>query len=110
MIRKSPIICRRSGVRKFEIDLRQPTFRLARSPLQLVGIVFLSAQSAGKTPLLKPLSKTELRSKLMRTQAYGSRQPQWQTFSKNAAQLGAFELRRGHHPLEAIEALRSLLT
>src|SRR6202041_3584580 len=42
MIRKSPIIRRRSGVEKFEVDLRRTDFRLAPSPLKVAGIVFIS--------------------------------------------------------------------
>ena len=50
-IRRSPIIQRRSGVRKFELDLRRPSFRLAPEPLKIVAVVHLSAQRAGSRPL-----------------------------------------------------------
>jgi hypothetical protein len=108
-IAKSPVIRRRSGVKKFEVDLRRGRFRLAKSPLKIAGVVFLSSRRAGTRPLLKPLSKSDLRANLAFEQAYGASQPQWRTFDKNISRLAAFELRRGRHPLEAVEALRSLL-
>jgi hypothetical protein len=109
LIRRSPVIQRRSGVTKFELDLRQDPFRLAKSPLKIKSIVFLSAQHAGPRPLLTPLANSELVAKMASEQAYGAGQPQWQTFVKNAARLQAFELRRGRHPVEGVEALKGLL-
>jgi hypothetical protein len=106
---KSPVIQRRSGVKILELDLRCERFQLAKSPLKLVGVVFLSPEKAGNGPLLKPLPKSALRANLALEQAYGASQPQWRTFSKNISRLAAFELRRGRHPLEAVEGLRSLL-
>ena len=108
-IRKSPVIQRRSGVRKFEVDLRRKPFRLAQSPLELVGAIFVSSQSAGTGPLLSPLTNSEVRARLASSQAYGAHQPQWGTFSRKMTRLDAFELRRAHHPSEAVAVLRSLL-
>jgi len=108
-IRKSPVIRRRSGVRKFEVDLRCAAYRLAPTPLKIVATVFLSAHSAGDRPLLRPLSKAALLAKLTAAQAYAANQPGWTTFGKNISRLGAFELRRGNHPLEAVDALKALL-
>jgi hypothetical protein len=108
-IRKSPVIRRRSGVRKFEVDLRQGDYRLARSPLKIVAVVFLSAQNAGTHPLLEPLSGSGLQARLAANQGYAANRPEWSTFSKSVSKLDAFELRRGRHPLEAVEALDSLL-
>jgi hypothetical protein len=108
-IRNSPVIRRRSGVDKFEVDLRHDSFRLAKSPLQIEALVFLSSRSAGDGPLLRPLPKPELLAKLEIMQAYGASQPQWRTFGAKVSRLGAFELCRGHHPLETVAVLRSLL-
>lgn len=108
-IRASPVIRRRSGVKKFELDLRQGAYRLAASPLKIGAIVFLSAQKAGGGPLLRPLAKSSMRARLTEAQAYAANQPQWSTFRKRVARLDAFELRRGEHPLEAVDALRSLV-
>lgn len=41
--------------------------------------------------------------------AYATSQPEWAAFRKSVSGLGAFELRRGKHPLEAVEVLRELL-
>jgi hypothetical protein len=108
-IRKSPVIRRRTGVRKFEVDLRRGRYRLAPSPLKIAAVVFLSQQSAGDRPLLTPLSKPRLLARLTAAQAYAASQPQWSTFSEGVSKLKGFEMCRGRHPLEAIEALRELL-
>lgn len=108
-IRASPVIRRRSGARKYEIDLRRGPFKLAKRPLQIVSIVFLSSQIAGKNPLLNPLARGALRQRLASMQAYGASQPHWRTFSRNASRIATFELRRGNHPMDAAHALRSLL-
>ena len=108
-IAKSPVIQRRSGVEKFEMDLRRGPYRLAKTPLRIVGVAFLSSQRAGTRPLLRPISRSVLIDNLKREQAYGAGQPQWQSFRRNISKLPAFELRRGDHPAEAAEALRSML-
>jgi len=109
IIRRSPVIRRRSGVKKFEVDLRRGDYRLARSPLKIAAVVFLSPQSAGAGPLLRPLSKTSLLAKLTDAQAYAVNQPHWGAFSKGLQKLNAFELSRGRHPIEAVETLSALL-
>jgi hypothetical protein len=108
-IRKSPVIRRRTGVKKFEVDLRHGRYRLAPSPLKIAAVVFLSQQSAGDRPLLAPLSKPRLLARLTAAQAYAASQPQWSMFSEGVSKLDGFEMRRGRHPLEAVEALRELL-
>jgi hypothetical protein len=108
-IRESPVIRRRSGVRKFEVDLRRGAYRLAASPLKIAAVVFLSPQRAGGRSLLKPLSKSDLLAKLTAEQAYAANQPKWTAFCKSVLGLDAFELRRGNHPFEAVETLRALL-
>lgn len=108
-VRRSPVIQRRSGVRKFELDLRQGEYRLARAPLEITGIVFLSAQSAPGSALLRPLKRSEMLARLKRFQPYAASQPQWRTFARNVSRLETFELRRGQHPLQAVECLGSLL-
>jgi hypothetical protein len=108
-IRNSPVIRRRSGVRKFELDLRSGNYRLAASPLRIGAVVFLSAEKSADGALLRRLSKTSLLARLTSAQAYASSQPGWATFARRLCDLGGFELRRGRHPLEAVQALRSLL-
>jgi len=108
-IRNSPVIRRRSGVRKFEVDLRRGNFRLAKAALQIATVVFLSPESGGKQPLLARLRPPTVRSRLTVEQAYAAGQPQWPLFLRNILRLPSFELRRGRHPREAVDALRELL-
>src|SRR5258708_10359995 len=108
-IRHSPVIRRRSGVKKFELDLRRGSYRLAASPLQIGAVLFLSPKSAGTGPLLKPLSKSTVPANTPEAQALPPTQPEWPIFKRRVFHLDAFELRRGLHPVEAVEALRALL-
>src|SRR5580704_15630588 len=90
-IRHSPVIRRRSGVKKFELDLRRGGYRLAASPLQIGAVVFLSTKSAGTGPLLRPLSKSRLLANLVKAQAYAANQPEWPIFKRRVSRLDAFE-------------------
>jgi hypothetical protein len=108
-IRKSPVIRRRSGIEKFEVDLRQGNYRLAPKPLKIAAIVFLSAQRAARGPLLKPLPPGELPARLALHQAYAANLPGWAVFRKAASRIPAYELRRGRHPVDAVEPLQALL-
>lgn len=107
-IRTSPVIRRRSGARKFEIDLRRPGLRLAPAPLRLRALVFLSAARA-RGPLLCPLTRQVVRARLIAEQPYAAGQAGWQEFLAHAVQLPAFELRRASHPRAAVEAVAHLL-
>ena len=109
VIRESPIISRRSGVRKFEVDLRQGSYRLAPAPVQLTAVIFLSPASAAGGPLLQPLSRAQIQQRLAIEQPYAANQPGWAGFCRKVGRLGAFELRRGRHPFEAVTALRNFL-
>jgi hypothetical protein len=109
MIRNSPVIRRRSGVEKFEVDLRRGGFKLAKAPLKIIGVAFLSPRAAGTGPLLRSLATSETLARLKKEQAYGASLPQWRAFSRNLLRLGGFEVRRGAHPSASVEALRSLL-
>ncbi len=97
VIRASPRIRRRSGVQKFEVDLRCKDYRLAASPPSLAAAVFLSPRSGGKT-LLRRLSGADMRTRLAAAQPYAAGQPQWNLFASNMEALGGYELRRGRHP------------
>jgi hypothetical protein len=108
MIRRSPIIRRRSGVAKFEVDLRQTRYRLAAAPLKINSLIFISKESAGSRALLMRLSKSRLREYLLASQPYAASLPEWRAFTRSAARLDAFELRRGRHPEEAVAALHEL--
>ncbi|HZO24323.1 MAG TPA: hypothetical protein VFB37_17655 [Steroidobacteraceae bacterium] len=105
----SSIIRRRSGVEKLEIDLRRPRYRLASQPLRIRAVAFISARRAGARALLAPLAQGRLMQRLAATQKYAAHQPGWARFVRQACRLPAFELRRGQHPHEAVEALMRVL-
>ncbi len=108
-IRKSPVIRRRSGIEKFEIDLRQPQYAIATGPLRIGAVVFVSPRSAKTVALLAPMGKKEVTRRLAASQRYAAHQPGWSDFSRQVSRLPAFELRRGRHPQQGIEALERLL-
>jgi hypothetical protein len=109
LLRRAPVIRRRSGVEKLEIDLRQRRFRLARAPLEVVGVVDITPRQAGSGPLLAPLAPRELVRRLRVSQPYAASRPGWGAFVRRIRSVPAFELRRGRHPRETAEALRQLL-
>lgn len=108
-IRRSPVIRRRSGVRKYEIDLRAGRYPLAEHPLRIGAIVFLSAQSGAGRPLLERLSQKEALPMLIHEQAYAANRPPWASFIRSVKRLPFFELRRGDHPRESVAELRELI-
>ena len=109
LVGDSPVIRRRSGVRKFELDLRQDRFRLAPAPVKVAGIVDLSPRKGTGKTLLAPLSSSELAARLVSSQPYAAGQSGWSMFIRNVRAVPAFELRRGAHPMEGVAALRGLL-
>lgn len=108
-IRRSRIIRRRSGVEKYEVDLRRAKFDLAASPLKVAGIVFISEQAGRRGVLLTPLRRYDTLVRFKKSQPYAIKQPGWTTFKKRIAATPAFELRRGRSPAEAADALHGLL-
>jgi hypothetical protein len=109
IIRRSPVIRRRSGVVKFEVDLRNRYFSLARAPLKVTAVVFLSAQTGGAHAAIRPLTQAALGVRLRTMQAYGASLPQWREFSARLPRMSGFELRRGNHPAQTVQMLRSIL-
>ena len=108
-IGRAQVIRRRSGVRKFEVDLRQRRFHLAPRPLAIDALVALSARSAGREPLLVPIARREALARLRASQPYASSQPGWRRFLQRMRTVPAFELRRGRHPRDSVAALEELL-
>lgn len=109
LIRGAPTIRRRSGVKKFEMNLRDKQFRLAQNPLKIIAIAFLTRQNASARPILTPLSAAAARAKLADMQGYGTSLPSWRAFGEQVSHLTLLEARRGQHPNETVEALRSIL-
>ncbi len=108
LIRKSPTIKRRSGMEKYEVDLRKTGFSLAGAPLNIAAIVFVSARRTD-APLLTPLKASVTLQRLLKGQAYGAAQRGWQSWARHVRRVPAYELLRGTRPLDAVEALRRLL-
>lgn len=109
-VRRSPMICRRSGARKHELDLRTVPGRLAASPLRIAFTVFLSRRKAVRPSALVQLSHAALLEHLRREQPYAVGLPNWRGFERRIAALPAYELRRTAHPDMAISQLRSVLS
>jgi hypothetical protein len=107
-LRRAPRIRRRSGVAKCEIDLRSLGGRLARAPMALSALVFLSRSRAAGARLA-PLCADEALRRFAAAQPYATLLPGWRAFRAQLARLPAFELRRGTHPTESVVALRHLL-
>jgi hypothetical protein len=108
LIRESPIIRRRSGIAKFEVDLRRTRRPLAAAPFKIDTLIFISKEGAGAGRLLTPLRRSRVREYLTASQPYAASLPEWRPFSGGASRLAAFELRRGRHPQEAVAALQAL--
>jgi hypothetical protein len=109
LLHSSSVIRRRSGVEKLEIDLRRAHYRLARAPLRIEALVFVSPKRARDRVLLAPVPRARLMPSLEAAQRYAANQPGWRAFARQFSRLPAFELSRGQHPLEAVEALKDLL-
>lgn len=106
----APVIRRRSGIRKYEVDLRREYGRPATRPLSLVGAVFVSAQSADRPDaLLTPLDAHDASLLLEGDQPHASSQPGWRRFKREIMGRGIHQLRRGRHPRDSVDALRRLL-
>lgn len=109
-VRHSPQILRRSGVRKFEVDLRGAGFRLARRAPALHAVVFLRGGRPRAATRLEPLPVAALRRQLTAEQPYAAHQPGWQRLLAQVSRVPAFVLRRAAHPRAALEALTPLLS
>ena len=109
-IEQSPTIHRRSGVDKYEVDLRDGRGRLAQEPLELACVVFVSRQPAeNPQDLVRPVPIGELLPRLLAEQPYAASQPGWDAFVRTVERRGAYELRRGRHPSDSVDALLQLL-
>jgi len=108
-IAASPVIRRRSGVEKYELDLRQSGGLLAAAPLKLAAIVLLSPETAEDGPLLRALETSSALARIRASQPYAVRLDNWPGFERICTELPFVELRRGRHPREGVAELRRLL-
>lgn len=108
----SPVIRRRSGVHKFEADLRRAPAPLhtAQAPMQVAGTVLVSSEHAtDPATLLTRVAPEDIAATLAADQAYATRQAGWHDFAQRMARLPMYRLRRGPQPRAAVAALRDLL-
>ncbi|QWT18878.1 hypothetical protein KPL74_14125 [Bacillus sp. NP157] len=103
-VRAAPRIRRRSGVEKFEIDLRGEGFRPASAPLEIVATVLLSSEAA-EGELLEALPREQAIARLSEDQPYASGQLGWRRFVDCAVSRGVWVLRRGVDPRASLDAL-----
>ena len=108
-VEKSPVIRRRSGVEKFEVDLRHKRYRVARTPVRIAKVVFISKKKAPGRDVLVPLGEQELLARLNASQPYAGALPGWPTLIRSLSSVTAFELRRPRHPRDGASALRALI-
>jgi hypothetical protein len=108
-IERSPLIQRRSGATKFEVDLRSLRGELARSPFKLVATVCLSHKAAASGPALEPLERDAFVARLRDEQPYAMARSNWSGFERCVAALPAYELKRTRHPDIAVRQLKELV-
>ncbi|OOW80019.1 serine kinase [Xanthomonas axonopodis pv. clitoriae] len=109
-ISASPVIRRRSGVEKFEVDLRHRRAHLAPKPMQLRAVVMVSRSPAiASAPHLVAVPGEQIAACLARDQPYAAGQPGWQRFVEQVQRIGMFTLHRGTHPQASVDALLQLL-
>jgi hypothetical protein len=108
-IKSSPVIRRRSGARKYELDLRTVPGRLATAPLRVAAVVFVSPRTTARSRALMPLERRAFLERLRAEQPYAAGLPNWRDFERRAATLPTFELRRTAHPDIAVAQLRVFL-
>ena len=108
-VRRAPVIRRRSGVRKHQLDLRLQGARLAARPIQLAGVLVLSPRRARAGSELRPLGAKELVRMLRVTQPYATRHPRWRELERLLVRRGGHLALRGADPLQTSRAALGLL-
>jgi hypothetical protein len=108
-VRAAPVIRRRSGARKFELDLRTSGHAVSAGPLRLAATVFLVAGNPSRAAVLRRLPPRELRARMAQAQPYAANQPGWTRFAAALGSMQAYELNRGAHPADAVAVLGSLV-
>lgn len=109
-IAASPTIQRRSGVKKFEMDVRRGPWSTAAASLTLTAAVFVCSEAADDPDvLLTTVPMADVHTMLSGDQTYAAGQPGWWTFVQQIRQRGIYRLARGSHPQAQVDALRQLL-
>jgi len=105
---RSPIIERRSGSRKFALNLRDCKNELPSRPLRLTATVFVVPQSADAQSALQPCDPADVLSRLEGEQPYAAGLPEWRDFCRHLSAVPCYELRRTQPPEVAVNQLRAL--
>jgi hypothetical protein len=108
-ITSAPVIRRRSGVEKHELNLRGGWANMAPAPLRLAHLVFVTPEAAPDDALLRPLNAGQLLERLHISQPYAAGQPGWAPFIDGCSRIHGWELRRGSHPSRGALTLKGLL-
>lgn len=108
-IRRSPVIRRRSGEKKYELDLRTARLRLAASPLRIEAVVVATARSAGERDLLVALPAAQVWRRLVAEQPQVPRGRAFTQLQRALRAVPGYELRRGAHPDDGARAIATLL-
>jgi hypothetical protein len=103
------IIRRRSGIEKFELDLRKASGLISPGPLQVSAFVFVSKESATDRQIVTPIRASESFRRLRASQVYAATQPKWKEFLRQAKHVPAFVLRRARDPTLAAQMIAALL-
>jgi hypothetical protein len=108
-IRGSPVIRRRSGEKKYELDVRAAKLRLAVSPLRIVAVVVASKRAAMGSRLLRPIPAALVWRRLSAEQPQQSRGRAWTQLRHALSAVPGYELRRAAHPDSGALAIASIL-
>jgi len=105
-VRASPVIRRRSGERKYEVDLRRLPGAKLSGPQRLVAAVRLERVSTAGPRETDPRTVV---AQLRREQSYASARVGWSDFIDGVSRLPCFALGRGAHPRDSVVELHELL-
>lgn len=108
-LQKSPLIVRRSGVVKHEIDLRAWSGSAASTPLRIVAVVLLSRAHPRGGPPIQPIGARVVERAMVRTQAYARSQSTWSGFLRQVLKLPAYRLKRTSPADRSVSALWRLI-
>lgn len=109
-ISAAPVIHRRSGVEKFEVDVRRRPRSSTTAALTLAAAVLVCGEpAADPDALLAPVPAGDIPACLSAGQAYAAGQPGWELFARQLQRRGVYRLARGRHPQAAVDALLQLL-
>lgn len=103
------IIRRRSGIEKFELDLRNARNLISASPLEVAAFIFVSKERATDQKFMKSIGRREFLRRLRASQPYAAAQPNWKEFWPRAQHVPAFVMRRARDPALAADKIAGLL-